>query len=51
MRFQGEEDKPLVEVRLLDVTSDYDEDPDLKKILDGYSSNFPKRHNVYWLLC
>jgi len=37
MRFSGEKDKPLISVRLMDVTSEYDEDMDLKKVLDGFT--------------
>lgn len=37
MRFLNE-DKPLIGVRLIDVTSEYEEDPELKTILHGFSS-------------
>ncbi|XP_057370675.1 mannosylglucosyl-3-phosphoglycerate phosphatase-like isoform X1 [Daphnia carinata] len=38
MRFLGEEDKPLIGVRLVDVTSEYDEDVELKLALDSFTS-------------
>jgi 5'-nucleotidase len=42
MRFSGEEEKPSISVRLMDVTSQYDEDVDLKKVLDGFTGkNLP----------
>ncbi len=37
MRFSGETEKPSISVRLMDVTSQYDEDVDLKKVLDGFT--------------
>ncbi len=37
MRFSGEKEKPSISVRLMDVTSQYDEDVDLKKVLDGFT--------------
>jgi 5'-nucleotidase len=37
MRFSGEKAKPSISVRLMDVTSQYDEDVDLKKVLDGFT--------------
>lgn len=38
LRFSGKDERPIVEVRLVDVTSEYDEDPELKTALDGFSS-------------
>ncbi|EFX89030.1 hypothetical protein DAPPUDRAFT_304700 [Daphnia pulex] len=37
MRFSDEKEKPSISVRLMDVTSQYDEDVDLKKVLDGFT--------------
>ena len=35
-----DDDKPRVDVRLVDVTSDYEEDQALKLALDKFTSNF-----------
>jgi hypothetical protein len=40
MRFSSEEEKPSINVRLMDVTSEYDEDVDLKQILDGFTGKY-----------
>jgi 5'-nucleotidase len=40
MRFSGENEKPSISVRLMDVTSQYDEDVDLKKVLDGFAGYY-----------
>ena len=38
MRFIDDDSKPRVDVRLIDVTSDYAEDQDLKLALDKFTS-------------
>ena len=40
MRFSSEEETPSINVRLMDVTSEYDEDVDLKQILNGFTSKY-----------
>ena len=40
MRFSGEEEKPSISVRLMDVTSEYEEDAELKQILNGFTSKY-----------
>ena len=40
MRLTDDDSKPRVDVRLLDVTSDYEEDQALKEALDKFSSIF-----------
>ncbi len=40
MRFSDEIEKPSISVRLMDVTSQYDEDVDLKKVLDGFAGYY-----------
>ncbi|KAK4020015.1 hypothetical protein OUZ56_002011 [Daphnia magna] len=38
IRFLGEEEKPLISVKLVDVTAEYEEDADLKLALDSFTS-------------
>ena len=40
MRLMDDDSKPRVDVRLVDVTSDYEEDRSLKETLDKFSSIF-----------